>query len=154
MRVGVISDTHGLLRPEVPELLRGVDVILHAGDVGDPAILEALAGIAPVHAVRGNVDRGPGLAELPETLAVELDGAWMFMLHDVNTLDLSPGAAGFRVVVSGHSHRPALREADGVLFLNPGSCGPRRFKLPLGVAFLTVEGGEVSAELVGLGERP
>ena len=150
MRVGVVSDTHGLLRPEVPARLAGVDLILHAGDVGDPAILTALAEIAPVSAVRGNVDRGPGLADLPETLALELDGVWVYMLHDRQALDLSPEAAGFRVVVSGHSHRPALEERGGVLYLNPGSIGARRFRLPVSLAFLTLQAGEVEAELVEL----
>lgn len=150
MRVGVISDTHGLLRPEVVEHLRGVDLILHAGDVGDPHILAELHDLAPLLAVRGNVDRGPGLDDLPETLVQPLGDLWLYMLHDLNALYLSPAAAGFRVVVSGHSHAPKIEERDGVLYLNPGACGPRRFKLPVSMAVLTVDGADVRAELLTL----
>lgn len=150
MRVGVISDTHGLLRNEVLARLSGVDLILHAGDVGDCGVLERLGGVAPTLAVRGNVDKGE-LAALPETLLHDVGGVWIYVLHDLTDLDLSPAAAGIRVVISGHSHVPKLDERGGVLYLNSGSCGRRRFKLPVSMAFLDVRNGEVRAELVDLG---
>jgi putative phosphoesterase len=136
MRIGVISDTHGLLRPEAMRALAGVDHILHAGDVGNPAILEALATIAPVTAIRGNVDLHDACAELSETGAVELDGRLFYLVHSLQDLEIDPVAAGVAVVISGHSHLPGLEERGGVLYLNPGSAGPRRFKLPVTIAVI------------------
>ncbi|WP_437924491.1 metallophosphoesterase family protein [Sorangium sp. So ce291] len=147
-RIGVISDTHGLVRPEALAALAGSELILHAGDVGGPEVLAALAAIAPVTAVRGNNDRGRWAEGLPERATVRVGGATLFVLHDVKELDLDPAAARLSAVVAGHSHRPGIREQDGVLFLNPGSAGPRRFKLPLSVARLTVQGAAVTAEIV------
>ena len=149
--VGVISDTHGLLRPEAVEALRGSSLILHAGDVGDPAILEELEALAPVVTVRGNVDRGEWAQALPETQAVELEGALLYLLHDVEALDLSPQAAGFHAVIFGHSHLPEIRHQEGVLFFNPGSAGPRRFSNPATVGRIFAGGGGVRAEIVELG---
>jgi putative phosphoesterase len=139
--VGVISDTHGLLRPEALAALRGSDHIIHAGDIGDAAILDALSKIAPVTAVRGNIDTLP----LPETAVITLSDVRICIIHDVKTLR---SAAGFRVVVSGHSHRSRIEDRDGVLYLNPGSAGPRRFKLPISLAHLHLRSGRPSAELV------
>jgi putative phosphoesterase len=146
----VISDTHGLVRPEAMAALRGVDRIVHAGDIGSPAVLAALAAIAPVAAVRGNNDRAPWAAGLPETEVVEVGPARLYVLHDLHDLDLDPRAAGFAAVISGHSHVPRQEERDGVLYLNPGSAGPRRFRLPVSVGRLTVEAGRVSGALVPL----
>jgi uncharacterized protein len=148
--LGVISDTHGLLRPEAVETLRESDRILHAGDIGAPEILEALAKIAPVTAVRGNVDTKSWARALPETEIIELGGVSIHMLHDLGRLDLKPEAAGFRVVVYGHSHHPKMEEKNGVLYFNPGSAGPRRFNLPVSVGKLTIAAGKVQAELVEL----
>ncbi len=149
--VGVISDTHGLLRPEVGPVLRGVQLIVHAGDIGDPAVVSGLEALAPVRAVRGNVDRDAWARALPLTRVVEAAGAVLYVLHDVDALDLDPAAAGFAAVISGHSHRPQLEQRGGVLYLNPGAAGPRRFNLPVSVARLRVAGGQVSAELIDLG---
>jgi uncharacterized protein len=148
--LGVISDTHGLLRPEAVEALRGSDRILHAGDIGAPEILDALARIAPVTAVRGNVDTASWSRALPETEVVEAGGALIYMLHDRSQLDLKPEAAGFRVIVYGHSHHPKMEEKNGVLYFNPGSAGPRRFNLPVSVGRLMIGAGKVDAELVEL----
>lgn len=148
--LGVISDTHGLLRPEVIETLRGSDRILHAGDVGAPEILEALATIAPVTAVRGNVDTDAWASALSQTAVVEAGGLLIYMLHDIGQLDLKPAAAGFRVVVYGHSHQLKIEEKNGVLYFNPGSAGPRRFNLPVSVGRLMIQAGTVRAELVEL----
>jgi len=148
--LGVISDTHGLLRPEAVEALRGSDRILHAGDIGAPEILEALAKIAPVTAIRGNVDAAPWARALPETEIIEAGGALIHMLHDLGQLDLKPDAAGFRVVIYGHSHQPKMEEKNGVLYFNPGSAGPRRFHLPVSVGKLMIKPGTVRAELVEL----
>jgi putative phosphoesterase len=134
--IGLISDTHGLLRPQALRALEGSDMIIHAGDVGDPEILEALKTLAPVLAVRGNVDTEPWALALPETEIIETDPTTIYVLHDVHALDLDPAAAGFQIIVSGHSHKPARTEHGGVLFLNPGSAGPRRFDLPVTVARL------------------
>jgi uncharacterized protein len=150
VRIGVISDTHGLLRPEAVEALRGSDRILHAGDIGAPEILEALAQIAPVTAVRGNVDTATWARSLPETEVVEAGGVSIYILHDLGQLDLKPEAAGFRIVVYGHSHRPKIEEKNGVLYFNPGSAGPRRFNLPVSVGKLRIGAGKVRAELVEL----
>lgn len=142
MRVGVISDTHGLLRPQALDALADADHILHAGDVGEPVILQKLAALAPLTAVRGNVDHGAWCEELPLRQLVELGGLTVYLLHDLADLDLDPAAAGVQVVVSGHSHRPTVQASRGVLYLNPGSAGPRRFHLPVTVAWLetTAEG--------------
>jgi len=129
--IGLISDTHGLLREEAVEALRGSELILHAGDVGDPAILESLRRIAPVIAVRGNIDTEAWAGELPESEVVDVSGVLFYMLHDLKALDLNPRAARFHVVVSGHSHKPLEMERDGALYINPGSAGPRRFSLPI-----------------------
>jgi putative phosphoesterase len=136
MLIGVISDTHGLLRPAALEMLGGAEHILHAGDVGDPAILEALREIAPVTAIRGNIDEGGRCAFLPATELVELDSRSIYMLHDVKQLDLNPEAAGISAVIFGHSHKAMIEQKWGVLFLNPGSAGPRRFQLPVSVAWI------------------
>jgi len=148
--LGVISDTHGLLRPEAVEALRGSRRILHAGDIGGPEILEALANIAPVTAVRGNVDTASWARTLPETEVIEAGGVSIYTLHDRGQLDLKPEAAGFRVVVYGHSHQPKIEEKNGVLYFNPGSAGPRRFRLPVSVGRLKIKAGKVEAELVEL----
>ena len=148
--LGVISDTHGLLRPEAVDALRGSDRILHAGDIGAPEILEALAKIAPVTAVRGNVDTASWARALPQTEVVEAGGVSIYILHDLGQLDLKPEAAGFRVVVYGHSHQPKMEEKNGVLYFNPGSAGPRRFRLPVSVGRLTIGAGKVRAQLVEL----
>jgi putative phosphoesterase len=136
--IGLISDTHGLLRPEAVRALSGVRHIIHAGDIGGPEILEKLRAIAPVDAVRGNNDKGAWAAQIPLYLALELEGVSIHVLHDVNEIDVEPRAAGFDVVVSGHSHKPAVVERDGVQFVNPGSAGPRRFSLPVTIARLDV----------------
>ncbi len=136
--VGVISDTHGLLRPEAVAALADVDLIVHAGDIGSPEIIDALRRTAPVHAIRGNVDRGAWADEFSPREIVEVDGQSLYMLHDLHELDLDPTAAGFRVVISGHTHAPAVSEQRGVVYLNPGSAGPRRFRLPISLARLTV----------------
>jgi putative phosphoesterase len=148
--LGVISDTHGLVRPEALEALAGVERIVHAGDIGDRAVLEALARVAPVTAVRGNNDRGRWAADIPATEVVEVGGVSLYLLHDLHELDLEPRAAGFAAVISGHSHQPKIDERDGVLYLNPGSAGPRRFKLPISLARLTVRHARVKATLVTL----
>jgi putative phosphoesterase len=148
--LGVISDTHALLRPEAVEALRGSDRILHAGDIGAPEIFEALAKIAPVTAVRGNVDTATWARALPETEIIEAGGVSIYMLHDRGQLDLKPEAAGFRVVIYGHSHQPQIEEKNDVLYFNPGSAGPRRFSLPVSVGKLTIGAGKVQAELVEL----
>ncbi len=145
MRVGLISDTHGLLRPEAVKALAGVELIIHAGDVGSPEILAALGDLAPLVAVRGNIDTGAWAKTLPPTAVAEVGKALIYVLHDVNDLDLDPAAAGFSVVVSGHSHVPKNENRKGVLYVNPGSAGPRRFKLPVTVAILEVGSGFPSA---------
>jgi putative phosphoesterase len=150
MLLGVISDTHGLLRPEAVEALRGAQHVIHAGDVGSPEILKKLATIAPVTAVRGNVDKDPWAQQLPETQVLETGGISIYLLHDLTQLDVKPEAAGFRVVISGHSHIPKQEVRNGVLYFNPGSAGPRRFKGPVSVGRLSIDGAEVSAELVML----
>lgn len=150
MLVGVISDTHGLLRPEALAALKGVDQILHAGDVGDPAILDALRAIAPVTAIRGNIDRTGACARLPATELVELGGRSIYMLHDLAEFDLDPVAAGVACVISGHSHQPKIERHKGVLFFNPGSAGPRRFSLPVSLGLLEIEEGRMEPRLVNL----
>jgi putative phosphoesterase len=150
--VGVISDTHGLLRPEAVGALRGSDYIIHAGDVGDAEILKQLNAIAPVTAVRGNVDREPWARKLPETQVLEAGGISIYILHSVADLDLKPEAAGFAAVVSGHSHIPKQEVRNGVLYFNPGSAGPRRFKLPVSVGRLVIQGGKVRGEIMRIVE--
>jgi uncharacterized protein len=151
MKVGVVSDTHGLLRPEVLPALAGVERILHLGDVGDPAILKSLATVAPVTAIRGNVDRDGPCSRLPETEVLLLESHYIYMLHDVQTLHLDPAAARFAAVLYGHSHKPHIAHRKGVLYFNPGSCGPRRFELPVAIGLLTLEKDlNPSAEIVQL----
>jgi hypothetical protein len=151
MRVAVISDTHGLLRPEALKALQGAEHILHAGDVGDPAILDTLRAIAPVTAIRGNIDEGGPCSHLPPSELIELNGRNIYMLHDVNKLDLNPEAADIAAVVFGHSHKTLIEERrGGVLFLNPGSAGPRRFQLPVTVAWLHIEARGLRAQIVQL----
>jgi hypothetical protein len=149
--IGVISDTHGLLRPGLVAALGGTDLIIHAGDVGDEALLQALRAIGPpLHAVRGNCDSAA--LGLPPTAVVEVGAATLYVLHDLGRLDLDPRAAGFAAVISGHSHCPAVEHQDGVLFLNPGSAGPRRFSLPVSMARVHVDGaGRLRAQLVEIG---
>jgi putative phosphoesterase len=147
-KIGVISDTHGLLRPEALKALRGSQLIIHAGDVGGREIIESLEKIAPVVAVRGNTDRDSWGASLPETVVVEAEGALIYALHDFGALDLNPAVAGFQIVVSGHSHKPLRQQRDGYLHLNPGSAGPRRFSLPLSVARVDLEPRPWQIELV------
>jgi len=147
--IGVISDTHGLVRPQAIEALAGVDMILHAGDIGNSAVLDTLREIAPVVAVRGNNDRGEWAESLPDWEVVEIGAVSIYMLHDVKEIDISPAGA-FQVVVSGHSHKPAVEDRRGVLYVNPGSAGPRRFSLPISLAHLRVEGSTVNAKLIEL----
>ena len=149
-KIGLISDTHGLLRPEALQALRGSDLIIHAGDVGDPSILEALANIAPVVAVRGNVDTADWAESLPETTVAEAAGVNIYVLHDVKALDLDPRASEFDIVVSGHSHKPSRSERNGVLYINPGSAGPRRFSLPITIAHLDLAATPWTVEFVDL----
>ena len=150
MIVGVISDTHGLFRPEAIEALRGSEHIIHAGDIGSPEIIPRLQQIAPVTAIRGNVDREPWTKQFPETEVVDLAGLSFYIVHDLNALDLNPRAAGFVAVISGHSHQPKQEVKDGVLYFNPGSAGPRRFKLPITVGKLEIVDGEVSGKIIQL----
>ena len=145
--VGLISDTHGLLRPEALAALRGVDRLVHAGDIGDPEVLIGLRAVAPLTAVRGNNDRGAWARALPETASVALGAVRCYVLHDLKSLDLDPAAAGYRVVVAGHSHQPRIDERNGVLYVNPGSAGPRRFRLPVTVALLELRGPQVLARI-------
>lgn len=148
--IGVISDTHGLVRPEALAALRGVDRIVHAGDIGSADVLARLETIAPVSAVRGNNDRGPWAEALPLTDVVPIGDVSLYLLHDLHELDLEPRVAGFAAVISGHSHQPRMDEKDGVLYLNPGSAGPRRFTLPISIARLTVRGASLRAEIIPL----
>jgi hypothetical protein len=148
--LGVISDTHGLLRPQAVAALRGSDLIIHAGDVGDPAILDALRAIAPTFAVRGNIDKGTWAEQLPMTELVDVGGLWFYVLHEISQLDLDPPTAGFAAVVFGHSHQPLIETREGTLYLNPGSAGPRRFALPISLARVRVSGRDITPELVEL----
>jgi len=150
--IGVISDTHGLLRAEALRALQGSQHIIHAGDVGDPEILDKLAAIAPVTAIRGNVDKDAWARRLPETEVAEIAGISIYILHDLGMLDLKPEAAGFGVVISGHSHIPKQETRDEVLYFNPGSAGPRRFNLPISVGRLIVENGKVRGEIITIAE--
>jgi putative phosphoesterase len=148
--IGVISDTHGLMRPEALAALRGCERIIHAGDIGTPAVLDALKKIAPTFAVRGNIDAGAWAASLPATELVDAGTHLIHVLHDISELDIDPAEAGFAVVVFGHSHQPSIERRAGVLYLNPGSAGPRRFKLPVAVARITVAGQEMHPEIIEL----
>ena len=150
MRIGIISDTHGLLRPEAVELLRGSEHIIHAGDIGAPEIVGELEKIAPVSAIRGNVDTQAWARKFAETEVVELNGVFLYVIHDVNAIDLNPKAAGFAAVISGHSHKPKQEVKDGVLYFNPGSAGPRRFKLPISVGQLHILDGDIEGKLLTL----
>jgi putative phosphoesterase len=151
MKIGVVSDTHGLLRSEVAPALAGVERILHLGDVGDPGILKTLAKIAPVSAVRGNIDRTGACGKLPETDVLLLEGRDIYLLHDIATLHLDPAAAKFAAVLYGHSHKPDIKRHKGVLYFNPGSCGPRRFSLPVTIGLLTINAdGTLDARIIYL----
>jgi len=149
-RIGVISDTHGLLRPEAIAALRGVELIIHAGDIGRPEIISQLCAIAPTFAVRGNVDTQAWAADLPEQGAVRMGKLLCWVLHDISRLDVDPVAAGFAAVVCGHSHRPRIATRQGVVYLNPGSAGPRRFRLPVTVARLNVSARTIRPEILTL----
>ena len=153
MRIGIISDTHGLLRPEAAEQLAGVDHIIHAGDIGSPEVIEGLRRIAPVTAIKGNIDRDEWAAGYPHTELVKLGGRFFYVLHNLKELDLDPVAAGIDVVVSGHSHSPKVETAGGVLYLNPGSAGPRRFSLPIALATLELTGDAMRPCLHDVGPR-
>ncbi len=150
LQVGVISDTHGLLRPNALEALKGSEVIMHAGDVGKPEILDALRSLAPVIAVRGNVDKGEWAQSLPETQIAEVGDVMLYVLHDLHELDLDPTAVGFSAVISGHSHIPSIEKRNGVLYMNPGSAGPRRFSKPVSLGLITIHKGSISARIVPL----
>ncbi|MFS2163565.1 metallophosphoesterase family protein [Variovorax sp. Varisp62] len=150
LRIGLISDTHGLLRPEAVAFLRGSDFIVHGGDIGNAGILEALAAIAPLTAVRGNNDREPWAEAIAEIELLEFGDVQLYAIHDLAQLGIDPPLAGVRVVVSGHSHQPKIAERGGVLYVNPGSAGPRRFKLPIAVAELLIDGNAVTARVVEL----
>jgi len=146
--IGVISDTHGLLRPEALAALKGSDYIIHAGDIGDPAVLDKLGEIAPVTAVRGNVDKAAWAKKIPSSNVLEVSGVSIYVLHDLAQLDLKPDASGFAAVISGHSHIPKQETKNGVLYFNPGSAGPRRFRLPVSVGRLTIQGHALRGEIV------
>ncbi len=149
-KIGIISDTHGLIRQSVVKSFNDVDLIVHAGDVGKPKVLETLQAIARVYPVRGNVDGGKWTDNLPFTEVVQVGQVYLHVLHDLNALDLDPVAAGFNAVISGHSHIPEIEERNGVLFLNPGSAGPKRLKDPVSIAFLYINGVSIDAEIVEL----
>ena len=150
LRVGLISDTHGLLRPEARSFLEGCDHIVHGGDIGHPGILEELGVLAPLTAVRGNNDKGPWAHRLRDSELLKVGAISVYVIHDLGQLDIEPRSAGVRVVISGHSHKPAVEEHGGVLFINPGSAGPRRFKLPIAVGELVVRESGISARVVDL----
>jgi putative phosphoesterase len=153
-RVGLISDTHGLLRPQAKAFLEGCDYIIHGGDVGHPGILEELAGLAPLTAVRGNNDHGLWAEPLRETALLQVDEVSVYAIHELARLDIEPAAAGVHVVVFGHSHKPLVEKRSGVLYVNPGSAGPRRFRLPISIGELMISGRSVSARLVDLSVLP
>ncbi len=148
--IGVISDTHGLIRPEALDALQGVDLIIHAGDIGKPEVIDALKEIAPLVAIKGNIDTGMWAKRLPDTTSVKRDDTKLFIIHNVKELDCDPLARGYQVVISGHSHKPSVLTRDGVLFVNPGSAGPRRFKLPIAVGKLFIEDNQVNAAIIEL----
>ncbi|MHC4321095.1 MAG: metallophosphoesterase family protein [Planctomycetota bacterium] len=149
-KIGIISDTHGLVRKSVVKAFKYVDLIVHAGDIGKPEVLETLQTITKVHPVRGNVDGGKWTDNLPFTEVVQVGQVYLYLLHDLNALDLDPAAAGFNAVISGHSHIPEIEKRNGVVFLNPGSAGPRRFKYPISIAFLYIKGTAIETEIVEL----
>jgi putative phosphoesterase len=149
-QIGVISDTHGLVRPEAIVALKGSELILHAGDIGKPEVLTSLASIAPVMAIRGNNDRGAWAKKLPDILQLRVNGLGIYIIHNVNELEADPVTQGFRAVISGHSHKPSMTNLDGVMFLNPGSAGPRRFKLPVVVARLSIQKQKLHAAIIEL----
>ncbi|KJH79537.1 metallophosphoesterase family protein [Stutzerimonas stutzeri] len=151
MRIGVISDTHGLLRPEALTALQGCERIIHAGDIGKPEVLEGLRALAPLDAIRGNVDSGDWAAAIPERLDLQIGGLRIHVTHDVKSLSIDPVAERVDVVIAGHSHQPKIEELNGVLYLNPGSAGRRRFTLPISLALLDIEDGQPRAQLVTLG---
>lgn len=150
LRIGVISDTHGLLRPEALAQLQGCGHIIHGGDIGNPSILEQLAAMAPLTVVRGNNDNAPWAQAIPDAARLELEGITIYVVHNIATLNIDPVAAGIDVVVSGHSHCPTKQFHSGILYLNPGSAGPRRFKLPVSVAEILVDGASLTARLIEL----
>jgi putative phosphoesterase len=150
--IGVISDTHGLLRPEALAVLHGSDYIIHAGDIGDPGIITKLNEIAPVTAVRGNIDREPWARKIPATDVLDVGGVLIYVLHNLAELDLKPEAAGFAAVIYGHSHVPKQEMKNGVLYFNPGSAGPRRFELPISVGKMRIDGWRITAEIVEIGK--
>jgi hypothetical protein len=149
-KIGVISDTHGLVRKSVLKSFKGVDLIVHAGDVGEPKVLDTLQTVAMVHPVRGNVDGGKWTNNLPLTEVVEVGQVYLYVLHDLGSLELDPAAAGFNAVISGHSHIPKIEKRDDILYLNPGSAGPKRFDYPISIAFLYIKGTSIETEIVEL----
>ena len=149
-KIGVIADTHGLLRPEALAALQGCELILHAGDIGKPEILQTLSQLAPLRVVRGNNDTQPWAMAIPERLRLTVGDLTLYLLHDLKDLDFDPRSAGIDLVIAGHSHKPSQTERDGVLFFNPGSAGPRRFKLPVSLGLLWLDGRSIRAELVSL----
>jgi uncharacterized protein len=150
VRIGVISDTHGLVRPEALSALRGSDLLLHAGDIGKPDVLQDLESIGSLVAIRGNIDRGMWASHLPDETVVEVKGTRLYLIHNINDFKRDARREGYGIVVSGHSHRPSIQQRDGVLFLNPGSAGPRRFKLPVAVAKIRIDGTKVRSEVIEL----
>lgn len=150
MRIGLISDTHGLLRPEAVAALQGCAQIIHAGDIGKPQVLDGLRAIAPLEAIRGNIDTADWAQMLPERLDLRIGGLTLHVLHDLKQLDIDPLAAGVDVVIAGHSHKPKVERRDGVLYINPGSAGPRRFSLPISLALLELNDGDAQVELISL----
>ena len=148
--IGVISDTHGLVRPEAMAALKGVELIIHGGDIGKAEVLQSLSSIAPVCAIRGNNDRDAWAKKLPDILNLQINGARLYVIHNVNEGESDPNAAGIHAVISGHSHKPSVIERDGVLFVNPGSAGPRRFKLPVTIARLEIHRGSLSSKILEL----
>ena len=150
MRIGLISDTHGLLRPEAVAALQGCAQIIHAGDIGKPQVLDGLRAIAPLEAIRGNIDTADWAQVLPERLDLRIGGLTLHVLHDLKQLDIDPLAAGIDVVIAGHSHKPKVERRDGVLYVNPGSAGPRRFSLPISLALLELNDGQAQVEHISL----
>ena len=150
VKVGVIADTHGLLRPEAIEFLKRCDLILHAGDVGNPDILKSLRDFAPTYAIRGNIDKGSWANELPEKDVLEVENKLFYLIHSINNLDLDPAAAKFDAVIFGHSHQPISYKKDGVLYFNPGSAGRRRFKLPVSIGQITIMESRLDSEIITL----
>ena len=148
MRIGIISDTHGLLRPEAIKQLAGADHIIHAGDIGAPEVIEGLRRIAPITAIRGNIDVGEWAKDYPDSELVVLGGRSLYVLHNLKEIKLDPAASGFDVIISGHSHRPKIETKNGVLYVNPGSAGPRRFKLPIAVAIIALSDGLIVPQIL------